>query len=231
MSDIIHMRVVSGTLDMMPSWFDMWHVGGIWHFGHDFMLLTFISLLIRTRCFVRVLHYPCPRVLSIVLMHSLIFHIVHAHTFFGVCCCPIHLMCWWFLAHRTGCHVFLTCYMCVAFDPSDMISCYWHVHHLWSERIRPDQTRPDLTKPDPITSDRIRPDQTWPDQTWSHRIGLDQTKPDQTRLDHIRSDQTWPDLTGPDPITSDRTRPDQTRPDQTRPDPITSNHIRPYQTW
>ena len=54
------------------------------------------------------------------------------HTFFGVCCCQIHLMCWWFLAHRTWCHVFLTCYMWVAFDPSDMISCYWHVYRLWS---------------------------------------------------------------------------------------------------
>ena len=132
MSDITHMRVVSGTLDMMPSRFDMWHVGGIWHFGHALMLLTFMSLLIRTRCFVRALHYPCPRVVSIVLMHSLIFHIVHVHTFFGVCCCQIHLMCWWFLAHRTWCHVFLTCYMWVAFDPSDMISCYWHVYRLWS---------------------------------------------------------------------------------------------------
>ena len=53
-------------------------------------------------------------------------------TWSGVSCCQIYLTCWWFLAHWTWHHVFLTCYMLVAFGTSDMISCYWHVYHLWS---------------------------------------------------------------------------------------------------
>jgi len=130
MSDIFHMRVVSGTLDMMPSRFDMWHVGGIWHFGHALMLLTFMSLLIRTRCFVRVLHYPCPRVVSIVLMHSLIFHIVHVtHSLVYAVVRYIscvggfwhighdamfswHVTCEWHLTHPTWYHVIDMCIAC-----------------------------------------------------------------------------------------------------------------------
>ena len=137
MSDIFHMRVVSGTLDMMPSRFDMWHVGGIWHFGHALMLLTFMSLLIRTRCFVRVLHYPCPRVVSIVLMHSLIFHIVHVtHSLVYAVVRYIscvggfwhighdamfswHVTCEWHLTHPTWYHVID---MCIACD-QDMMFC------------------------------------------------------------------------------------------------------------
>jgi hypothetical protein len=79
-----------------------------------------------------VFNYQCPRVVFIVLLHSVIFHIVHVHTWSGVSCCQIYLTCWWFLAHWTWRHVFLTCYMLVAFGTSDMISCYWHVYHLWS---------------------------------------------------------------------------------------------------
>ena len=77
-------------------------------------------------------NYQCPRVVFIVRLHSVIFHIVHVHTWSGVSCCQIYLTCWWFLAHWTWRHVFLTCYMLVAFGTSDMISCYWHVYHLWS---------------------------------------------------------------------------------------------------
>ena len=52
LSDIPHVLVVSGSLDMTPCFLDMLHVGGIWHIGHDNMLLTCVSLLIRTWCFV-----------------------------------------------------------------------------------------------------------------------------------------------------------------------------------
>jgi hypothetical protein len=114
------------------------HVYRLWS-GHDVLY--------------RLFNYQCPHVVSIVRLHSIIFHIVHVHTWSGVCCCQTHLTCWWFRAHWTWRHVSVTCYMLVAFGASDMISCYWHVYHLWSELIRPDQTRPDQTRPDHIRSD------------------------------------------------------------------------------
>ena len=48
LSDIPHVWVVSGTLDLTPCFLDMLHVGGIWHIGHDIMLLTCVLLVIRT---------------------------------------------------------------------------------------------------------------------------------------------------------------------------------------
>ena len=107
--DIPHVLVVSGTLDMTPCFLDMLHVGGIWHIGHDIMLLTCVSLVIRTWCFVLALQLPmspcrlyCPNTLS---------HLPH-------CSCSHMIWCillsdiphvWWFLAHWTWRHVFLTC--------------------------------------------------------------------------------------------------------------------------
>ena len=108
------MLVAFGTSDMISCY---WHLYHLWS-GLDVLY--------------RLFNNQCPRVVSIVLIHSVIFHIVHVHTWSGVCCCQIYLTCWWFLAHWTWRHVFLTCYMLVAFGTSDMISCYWHVYCLWS---------------------------------------------------------------------------------------------------
>ena len=46
-------------------------------------------------------HYQCPRVVFIVLLHSVIFHIVHVHTWSGVSCCQIYLTCggFWHIGH------------------------------------------------------------------------------------------------------------------------------------
>ena len=135
-------------------------VGGFWHIGHDAIFSTCYMLVAfgtsdMISCYrhvyrlwsghdvlYRLFNYQCPHVVSIVLIHSGIFHIVHVHTWCGVCCCQIpqfvfcqpneNLTRWWFLSHWTWRHVFMTCYMLVAFGASDMISCYWHVYHLWS---------------------------------------------------------------------------------------------------
>ena len=107
-----YMWVAFDPSDMISCY---WHVYRLWS-GQEVLY--------------RLFNYQCPHVVSIVLLHSVIFHIVHVHTWSGICCCQTHLTCWWFRAHWTWHHVSVTCYMLVAFGASDMISCYWHVYHL-----------------------------------------------------------------------------------------------------